>query len=268
MLVRRRPAVMGVVNVTPDSFSDGGRYLDAAAAVEHGLELAAEGADVLDVGGESTRPRATPVEADEEARRVVPVVRRLAAEAGVPVSIDTTKAAVAAAALEAGATMVNDVSAGRADPDMLKLVAKASCDYVVMHMRGTPADMQDDPRYGDVVVEVTEFLLQRLEAAEEAGVARERLWVDPGIGFGKTAAHNFELLARLPELVEAMGDVPVMIGTSRKSFIGGPVEEREEGTLASVVWALEGGAAMVRVHEVAPARQAVELLGAMEAAWS
>jgi dihydropteroate synthase len=268
MSVLRRPAVMGVVNVTPDSFSDGGRYLDAGAAVAHGLDLAAQGADVLDVGGESTRPRATPVEAGEEARRVVPVVRRLAAEAGVPVSIDTTKAAVAAAALEAGAAMVNDVSAGRADPGMLTMVAEAGCEYVAMHMRGTPTDMQDDPRYDDVVAEVIEFLLDRLTAAEKAGVVRERLWVDPGIGFGKTAAHNLELLARLPELVEAMGDVPVMVGTSRKTFIGGPVEEREEGTLATVVWALERGVSMVRVHDVGPARQAVQLLTALEAAWS
>jgi dihydropteroate synthase len=268
MSVLRRPAVMGVVNVTPDSFSDGGRYLDAGAAVAHGLELAAEGADVLDVGGESTRPRATTVEAGEEARRVVPVVRRLAEEAGVPVSVDTTKAAVAAAALEAGAAMVNDVSAGRADPGMLALVAEAGCDYVAMHMRGTPADMQDDPRYDDVVAEVSEFLLERLAAAEKAGVARDRLWADPGIGFGKTAAHNFELLARLPELVGAMGEVPVMVGTSRKSFIGGPVEEREEGTLATVVWALERGVSMVRVHEVGPARQAVQLLTALESSWS
>jgi dihydropteroate synthase len=267
MLALRRPAVMGVVNVTPDSFFDGGLYLDAGAAVEHGLRLAAEGADVLDVGGESTRPGAAPVDAGQEAGRVVPVVRRLATEAGVPVSIDTTKASVAAAALGAGAAMVNDVSAGRADPGMLPLVAEAGCGYVAMHMRGTPADMQDDPRYGDVVAEVAEFLLERLRAAEEAGVARERLWADPGIGFGKTAAHNFELLARLPELVEAVG-VPVMIGTSRKSFIGGPVGEREEGTLATVVWALDRGVSMVRVHEVGPAAEVVRLLGALEASWS
>jgi dihydropteroate synthase len=151
---------------------------------------------------------------------------------------------------------------------MLALVAEAECDFVAMHMRGTPADMQDDPRYDDVVAEVSEFLLERLAAAEKAGVARERLWADPGIGFGKTAAHNLELLVRLPELVGAMGDVPVMVGTSRKSFIGGPVEEREEGTLATVVWALERGVSMVRVHQVGPARQAVRLLAALESSWS
>jgi dihydropteroate synthase len=272
----RRPAVMGIVNVTPDSFSDGGRYLDPTAAVGHGLALAAAGADVLDVGGESTRPGAVPVTAEEEKRRVLPVVRRLAAEAGVPVSIDTTKAVVAAAALEAGAEVVNDVSAGRADPDMLRLVAGAGAGYVVMHMQGTPATMQLDPTYADVVAEVGEFLRRRLAAAVEAGIDRSRLVADPGIGFGKTAAHNFELLAHLPELSEAVEGTPVLVGTSRKAFIGsllvpagGPVlgvEEREEGTLATGVWALDRGAAMVRVHDVRPAVLAVRLLQALEAA--
>lgn len=261
---------MGVVNVTPNSFSDGGRYLDPGAAAEHGLELAAAGADVLDVGGESTRPGAEPVEAGEEARRVVPVIRRLAAEAGVPVSVDTTKAVVAAAALEAGASIVNDVSAGRFDEAMLPLVANAGAGYVVMHMQGTPATMQREPRYGDVVAEVGEFLVGRLAAAEEAGVARERLLADPGIGFGKTAAHNFELLARLPQLVAAVG-VPVLVGTSRKAFIGAalgglPVDEREEGTLATVVWALDRGASMVRVHDVRSAVEAARLLAALRTA--
>lgn len=270
MLARGRAAVMGVVNVTPDSFSDGGRYLDPGAAVEHGLELAAAGADVLDVGGESTRPGAEPVEAGEEARRVVPVIRRLAAEAKVPVSVDTTKAAVAAAALEAGASIVNDVSAGRFDEAMLPLVAVAGAGYVAMHMQGTPATMQREPRYGDVVAEVGEFLVERLATAEEAGIARERLWADPGIGFGKTAAHNFELLARLPELVATVG-VPVLVGTSRKVFIGAalgglPVDEREEGTLATVVWALDRGASMVRVHDVRPAVEVARLLAALRTA--
>lgn len=270
MFARGRAAVMGVVNVTPDSFTDGGRYLDPGAAVEHGLELAAAGADLLDVGGESTRPGAELVEAGEEARRVVPVIRRLAADAGVPVSIDTTKAMVAAAALEAGASIVNDVSAGRFDEAMLPLVASAGAGYVAMHMQGTPATMQREPRYDDVVAEVGEFLVGRLAAAEEAGVARERLLADPGIGFGKTTAHNFELLARLPELVAAVG-VPVLVGTSRKAFIGAalgglPVEEREEGTLATVVWALDRGASMVRVHDVRPAVEAARLLAALRTA--
>ncbi len=271
-----RPAVMGIVNVTPDSFSDGGQYLDAGRAAAHGLELAAAGADVLDVGGESTRPGAAPVDADEEIRRVVPVVRRLAAEAGVPVSVETRKAAVAAAALEAGASVVNDVSAGRADDGMLSVVAGAGAGYVAMHMLGTPATMQDDPRYDDVVAEVGDFLVGRLEAAARAGIATDHLVADPGIGFGKTAAHNLELLRRLPELVERLAPVPVMVGTSRKAFLGRilageggeslPPGEREEATLATVVWAFEQGAALVRVHDVRPAAEAARLLAAVAGA--
>lgn len=271
-----RPAVMGIVNVTPDSFSDGGCYLDPGAAVAHGLELVAAGADVLDVGGESTRPRAEPVDVEEELRRVVPVVRRLAGEAGVPVSVDTTKAPVAAAALDAGARVVNDVSAGRADAAMLPLVARAGSGYVVMHMLGTPATMQDNPRYRDVVAEVGEFLEDRLETAAAAGVARAGLVADPGIGFGKTTAHNLELLARLGELVTRLAPVPVLVGTSRKGFIGAvlagpdgslpPPAEREDGTLATVVWALDQGAGMVRVHDVRPAAEAARLLAALAAA--
>jgi dihydropteroate synthase len=271
-----RPSVMGIVNVTPDSFSDGGRYLDAGLAVAHGLDLVAAGADVLDVGGESTRPGATRVEAGEEIRRVVPVVRRLAAEAGVPVSVDTMKAEVAAAALDAGATVVNDVSAGRADVAMLPLVARSGAGYVAMHMLGTPATMQDDPRYDDVVTEVGDFLEQRLEAAAGAGVPVGNLMADPGIGFGKTKAHNLELLRRLPELVERLAPVPLLVGTSRKGFIGQvlagpdghslPAGEREEGTLATVVWAFDRGAAMVRVHDVRPAAEAARLLAALAAA--
>jgi dihydropteroate synthase len=275
-LAEGRPSVMGIVNVTPDSFSDGGRYLDPGEAVAHGLELAAAGADVLDVGGESTRPGAAPVEAGEEIRRVVPVVRALAAAGGVPVSVDTVKASVAVAALEAGASIVNDVSAGRADPDMLPVVAGAGAGYVAMHMLGTPATMQDDPRYDDVVVEVGDFLEERLEAAAGAGIALEGLMADPGIGFGKTRAHNLELLRRLPELVARLAPVPVLVGTSRKAFIGQvlagpdgaslPAGEREEGTLATVVWAFDHGAAMVRVHDVRPAAEAARLLAALAAA--
>lgn len=270
----RSRAVMGVVNVTPDSFSDGGRFLDPARAVERGLALAEAGADVLDIGGESTRPGATPVDADEELRRVLPVVERLAAEAGVPVSIDTMKASVAAAACRAGATIVNDVSAGRADPAMLDTVAEAGAGFVAMHMQGTPADMQDNPRYGDVVAEVTDFLVARLAAAKTAGIPRDRLWADPGIGFGKTVDQNLELLARLPEIVDGVG-VGVLVGTSRKGFIGqllaqsqlgSAVDEREEATLATVVWAFEHGASMVRVHDVGPAAQTARLLEAIAAA--
>ncbi len=270
-----RPAVMGIVNVTPDSFSDGGRYLDAGLAVAHGLDLVVAGADVLDVGGESTRPGATPVEAGEEIRRVVPVVRRLATEAGVPVSVDTMKAEVAAAALEAGARVINDVSAGRADAAMLPLVAGAGAGYVAMHMLGTPATMQEDPRYDDVVAEVGDFLEERLEAATGAGIAAGDLMADPGIGFGKTTAHNLELLRRLPELVERLAPVPVLVGVSRKAFLGQvlagpdgrsrPADEREEATLASVVWAFDHGAAMVRVHDARPAAEAAQLLTALAA---
>jgi dihydropteroate synthase len=269
-----RPAVMGIVNVTPDSFSDGGRFLDPGRAVEHGLALAAVGAAVLDVGGESTRPGSRPVPADEQRRRVVPVIRRLAAEAGVAVSVDTADASVAAAALEAGATMVNDVTAGRGDPEMLPLVARAGAGYVFMHMQGTPATMQADPRYDDVVAEVGAFLAERGAAAREAGIADDRLMADPGLGFGKTVAHNLALLARLGDVARAAG-VPVLVGPSRKGFIGVaggppgdplPVDQREDGTLAAVVWALDHGAAMVRVHEVAPAVEAVRVLLAMAAA--
>jgi dihydropteroate synthase len=266
------PAVMGIVNVTPDSFSDGGRFLDPGRAVEHGLELAAAGAAVLDVGGESTRPGSGPVPAEEQRRRVVPVVRRLADEAGVPVSIDTADASVAAAALAAGATLVNDVTAGR-DRAMLGLVAEAGAGYVFMHMQGTPATMQADPRYDDVVAEVGAYLAERREAANEAGIPDDRLVADPGLGFGKTVTHNLQLLARLDDIVRAAG-VPVLVGPSRKGFIGAagggpaplPVDQREDGTLAAVVWALDRGASMVRVHDVAPAVEAVRLLQAVAAA--
>jgi dihydropteroate synthase len=269
------PAVMGIVNVTPDSFSDGGRFLDPGRAVEHGLELAAAGAGVLDVGGESTRPGSQPVPADEQRRRVVPVVRRLAAEAleRVAISVDTTDASVAAAALEAGATVVNDITAGRGDPQMLPLVAGAGAGYVFMHMQGTPATMQADPRYDDVVAEVGAFLAERRAAAADAGIPDGQLVADPGLGFGKTVAHNLTLLARLGDVARAAG-VPVLVGPSRKGFIGAvggtpgaplPVEEREDGTLAAVVWALDHGASMVRVHDVAPAVEAIRLLQAVAA---
>ncbi len=269
-----RPAVMGIVNVTPDSFSDGGRFLDPGRAVEHGLELAAAGASVLDVGGESTRPGSQPVPAEEQRRRVVPVIRRLASEAGVPVSVDTSDASVAAAALEAGATVVNDITAGRGDADMMPLVAGARAGYVFMHMQGTPATMQLDPRYADVVTEVGAFLAERRQAAREAGIADDELVAAPGLGFGKTVAHNLTLLARLTEVTRAAG-VPVLVGPSRKGFIGVaggapgaplPVDDREDGTLAAVVWALDHGASIVRVHDVAPAVEAVRVLRAMAAA--
>jgi dihydropteroate synthase len=268
---------MGIVNVTPDSFSDGGRFLEPDAAVAHGIELADAGADVLDVGGESTRPGAAPVPADEEVRRVLPVIERLATVTGVPISVDTTKATVARAALGAGATIVNDVSAGRLDPDMLSVTAAAGAGYVVMHMHGDPRTMQVDPRYDDVVAEVGDFLAGRVDAARAAGVAPGALAADPGIGFGKTVEHNLRLLAGLPSLAERV-HAPLMVGTSRKTFIGKllarelggsdslPVDQRDEGTLATVVWAVERGASIVRVHDVQPAVHAVRLLHALHAA--
>jgi dihydropteroate synthase len=261
----RRCLVMGVVNVTPDSFSDGGRYLDPEAAVAHGLALVAEGADLLDVGGESTRPGATDVPEAVELERVLPVVEELARTAEVPVSIDTRKAAVAAAALAAGATMVNDVSAGRHDPDLLGVAADAKVPLVLMHMLGTPATMQDGPRYDDVVAEVEAFLAERCRAAEAAGVDHQALVVDPGIGFGKRDQDNYALLDQLARFTR-LGH-PVMVGTSRKGFIGraldSPADQRVEGTAATVVWAVERGARIVRVHDVAPMVRAVRMTEAM-----
>jgi dihydropteroate synthase len=265
---------MGVVNVTPDSFSDGGRWLDVDAAVAHGLELVAGGADLLDIGGESTRPGAEPVPADEERRRVVPAIERLAAQSGVPVSVDTTKHDVARAALDAGAVIVNDVSAGRFDPEILPVAADAGAGYIAMHMLGEPRTMQSDPRYEDVVREVGAFLVDRLDAARQAGIGDGALAADLGIGFGKTVRHNLELLARLPELI-ARVNVPVVVGTSRKRFIGAvlggdagdlPADDREEGTLATVVVAVDRGARVVRVHETRAAARAVRLLEAVRAA--
>jgi dihydropteroate synthase len=247
--------IMGVVNVTPDSFSDGGLFLDPDAAIRHGLELSAEGATILDIGGESTRPGAEPVSAEEELRRVLPVIGGLvAAGTGAQISIDTSKASVAAEALRAGATIVNDVTALRGDPDMGSVVATGGAALCLMHMLGDPRTMQEHPRYDDVVGEVRAFLEERMDVAIAAGVPRDRIVLDPGIGFGKTVAHNLELLRRLDELV-AMGR-PVLIGTSRKSFLGRitgrDVDHRLAGTIATNVLAYTRGAQIFRVHEVAP----------------
>jgi dihydropteroate synthase len=264
--------IMGVVNVTPDSFSDGGEHLDADAAVAHAVRLVDEGADLLDVGGESTRPGAEGVAAEEELRRVIPVVAGIR-ERGLParISIDTSKAVVAAAALDAGADYVNDVTALRGDPDLAGLVADREVDVCLMHMLGTPRTMQDDPRYGDVVDEVKAFLEARMTAAVRAGIREERIQLDPGIGFGKTVAHNLELIDRLDELV-ALGR-PVVLGTSRKGFLGritGRAEPRERvaATLATLVIGLERGARVFRVHDVAAARDALAVAAATLArAW-
>src|SRR4051812_9133017 len=249
---------MGVVNVTPDSFSDGGLFLDAEAAVKHGLRLRDEGADVVDVGGESTRPGAEPVDEAEELRRVLPVVEPLAGS-GACVSIDTAKAGVARAALAAGASIVNDVTAFRGSPDMAGLVAERGAGCCLMHMLGEPRTMQRDPRYDDVVSDVKAFLEARMIAAMAAGVAEERIHLDPGIGFGKTVAHNLELLRRLDELVD-LGR-PIVVGTSRKTFLGRltgrDVTERVHGTTATCVLALERGARIFRVHDVAAVSDAL-----------
>ena len=255
---------MGIVNVTPDSFSDGGLYLDGEAAIAHGLELASAGADVLDIGGESTRPGAAEVDAEEERRRTEPVVQFLAS-GGHTVSIDTTKVAVAEAALDAGAAMVNDVSAFVADSDLADLCADRGCDVVLMHMQGTPRTMQESPRYDDLVADVKSFLAERVEFAVSRGVAEERIWVDPGIGFGKTAEHNLELLRRLGELRD-LGR-PILVGTSRKSFLGKltgrDVSGRLGGTIASNVLALAAGADAFRVHDVDEMSQALTVAEAI-----
>ena len=248
---------MGILNVTPDSFSDGGLFLDPDAAVAHGRELAADGAEIVDVGGESTRPGAAEVSAAEEVERTAPVVAGLTA-AGIPVSIDTSKAAVAEAALDAGARMVNDVTALNGDPALAALCADRDCEVALMHMQGTPRTMQENPTYGDVVEDVRAFLAERIEVATAAGIDEERIWIDPGIGFGKALEHNLELLRRLGELRD-LGR-PILIGTSRKSFIGKltgrDVGDRLGGTIASNVLALRAGAEMLRVHDVREMREA------------
>jgi dihydropteroate synthase len=254
---------MGVLNVTPDSFSDGGDFLESAAAAAHARELAAEGADVIDIGGESTRPGADPVSEEVELARVMPVIERLQKDA-LPLSIDTSKAAVARAALAGGASFVNDVTALRGDPEMAGVVADAGADVCLVHMRGEPRSMQDDPRYEDVVSDVRAFLEDRLAWAIDQGISEERVWLDPGIGFGKTVEHNLELIRRLGEIV-AVGR-PVVFGASRKRFLGkltGRSErERVAGTVAANLLAFERGAAMFRVHDVGPTRDALLVAGA------
>ncbi|TML33219.1 MAG: dihydropteroate synthase [Actinobacteria bacterium] len=251
------PRILGVLNVTPDSFSDGGRYADRDAAVAHGIRMRAQGADYVDVGGESTRPGAERVDAATEAARVVPVILDLVA-AGVPVSVDTTRAAVAAQALDAGASIVNDVSGGLADPVMGKVVAEAGCPWVLMHWRGHSRDMRQLAVYADVVAEVRAELAQRVDEALAAGVAPEKIIVDPGLGFAKTAEHNWRLSAHLGEII-SLG-YPVLFGASRKSYLGRlladphgdprPVDQREAATLATTVLAVQAGVWGVRVHDV------------------
>ncbi len=265
-----RPRVMGIVNVTPDSFSDGGRHAGVAAAVAHGLRLVGQGADILDVGGESTRPGAEPVDADAEIARVVPVIEGLRAVWNGSISIDTMKPAVARAAVAAGATMWNDVASLGFAPDSLTTAAELGCDVVLMHMQGEPRTMQADPHYEDVVAEVTGWLVARAEAAVAAGVDRERIWLDPGLGFGKTAAHNLALTAHLDRLV--VTGFPVLYGASRKRTIQsidpGATDplDRLGGSLALALDAARRGAEVIRVHDVRETVQALRVQAAVEAA--
>ncbi len=260
-----RTLLMGIVNVTPDSFSDGGRFLDHEVAVKHALRLVADGADIIDVGGESTRPGSDPVSAEEEHDRVVPIIERLAAQTVAPVSVDTRKAEVADAAMQAGAAIVNDVSAG-ADPNMFEVVRAHAAGMVLMHMKGEPKTMQDDPTYDDVVREVRDFLAARVEAACAAGIERDRLAIDPGIGFGKRLEHNLELLRSLDAFKEL--GVPLVAGPSRKGFIGALTDatdpaDRLEGTAGAVAWCAANGADVVRVHDVSQMARVVRVVDAI-----
>ncbi|MDY6988549.1 MAG: dihydropteroate synthase [Thermodesulfobacteriota bacterium] len=271
LTVGKGTLVMGIVNVTPDSFSDGGLFFDKEAAIAHGEALAAEGADIIDVGGESTRPFSESVPETEEIRRVVPVIEALAGRLSIPLSIDTNKSEVARRAIEAGASMVNDIGALRLDPDMAGVVAEAGVPVVLMHMKGTPRAMQIDPHYEDVVGEVERFLAQAIERAERAGIDRARIIADPGIGFGKTVTHNLLLIKHLSAL-RTLG-VPILLGPSRKSFITkilGPGDKgREIGTQAAVAAAVLQGADIVRVHDVGSTKQTLRLVDAIkDPAWS
>lgn len=264
-MIRSRPLLMGIVNVTPDSFSDGGRFLDPSSAVQHGLRLVEEGADLLDIGGESTRPGAAPVSVQEEMDRVLPVIEGLRG-GGVMISIDTRHAATMRAALAAGAGMINDVTALTGDPDSLAVAAAARVPVCLMHMRGVPGTMQDRPHYEDVTAEVAGYLAARADACERAGMAREALIVDPGIGFGKTLEHNLALLKNI-SVFKGMG-CKVLIGVSRKSFIAGlcpgaEAAERLPGSLAAALWAAAQGADILRVHDVAATRQALAVFQAL-----
>jgi dihydropteroate synthase len=256
---------MGVVNVTPDSFSDGGRFIDHSAAIAQGIRMAEEGADIIDVGGESTRPGSDEVSIEDEIKRTAPVVTQLVAELDMPISIDTRKAEVAQAALDVGATIVNDVSAG-SDPTMFGLVRDRGAGLVLMHMLGEPKTMQEDPQYEDVVVEVRDYLRSRFRAAVEAGIDRDRLCVDPGLGFGKTYEHNLQLMKDIAH-IWALG-CPLLVGPSRKSFIGkalgdAPMDERLEGTLGAVAWLAGNGAHIVRVHDVEPTVRVLKVVDAI-----
>ena len=268
LTIANRPLVLGIINVTPDSFSDGGKCLNVEAAVAKGLELVQHGADILDIGGESTRPGAETVPLEEELRRVVPVVAGLARQTAAPLSVDTSKAEVARASLAAGAHIINDVTALAGDPEMVEVARESKAGVILMHMKGTPATMQVDPHYEDVVVEIGRFFEERLHVTAEAGIARERIVLDPGIGFGKTSEHNLEILARLGEF-QRFGR-PVCLGVSRKGFVGRllnnrPVERRLAGSLAALCHAMSHRAVqVVRVHDVEESRDAVNVVASIQ----
>ena len=263
--IGRRTLVMGIVNVTPDSFSDGGRFLDAEKAIEHAKRLAKEGADIIDVGGESTRPGSDPVTLEEEMRRVIPVIEGIAKEVKIPISIDTCKSGVAKAALDRGASIINDISALRFDSKIADVAVEHDVPMVLMHMKGTPKDMQLNPSFHSVMDEIKEFMRDRVEFAVFKGVARDGIIIDPGIGFGKTTEHNYEIIRKLGELKEL--GMPILIGTSRKSFIGNTlgldVDERLEGTLATITMCIMNGADIVRVHDVKEAMRTVRMTDAI-----
>ncbi len=263
-----RTLVMGVLNVTPDSFSDGGRFYSTENAVEHALQMIAEGADIIDIGGESTRPGSEFVSVEEELRRVIPVIERLAAKTSVPISIDTTKALVAHAALQAGAEICNDISALRFDPLLADEVANANAGLALMHSRGTPKTMQQLPPFADIMSEVIRDLRESIAIAQRHGVASDSIAIDPGIGFGKTAEQNIELIAKLDQLAREFADFPILIGTSRKSFIGklldnAPADERLNGTIATIAASVMNGAHIVRVHDVKAVVEAVRVAEAI-----
>ncbi|SVB40199.1 uncharacterized protein METZ01_LOCUS193053, partial [marine metagenome] len=261
----RPMVVMGVLNTTPDSFSDGGRFLDTDTATKHGLRLADEGAEIIDIGGESTRPGSEPVSVKEELRRVVPVIERLTKRCGAVISIDTQKPTVARAALDAGASIVNDIAANRQSTEMWQVVAEARAGYICMHMQGTPQTMQAEPHYDDVLLEVGDFFRERLAVMADHGVSSEQVALDPGIGFGKTLNHNIKLLSRLNRF--SITERPLMVGVSRKSFIGKllgtPTNDRLPASLACAAWAAAEGAHIVRVHDVAETVQAVRMAEAL-----
>lgn len=264
--IGERTLVMGILNVTPDSFSDGGKFADVGGAVAHGLQMASDGADIVDVGGLSTRPGSEPLTAAEERARIVPVIEKLTDQLEIPISVDTYQAEVAEAALDAGAAIVNDISGATFDPEMPSLIARRGCPAVLMHILGTPKDMQANPAYGDLMGEVSAFLRERLACLAEAGVDDRLLMIDPGIGFGKTVEHNIEILRRLAEL-KSIGR-PILVGTSRKSTIGKvlgglPPEERLEGTAATVALSIANGADIVRVHDVKEMARVVRMTDAI-----